>query len=255
MNPTLYLAWQDRGEPVSGEPATRRWYVIGRLDTEGGEYVFRYTEGAERARQEAGFQPLDAFPVLQRCYRSEELFPVFRNRVPNARRKDYPVLMARLGLPEQEADPFEILAVTGGTRQTDNLEVFPRIATQPDGGFRCRFFLHGWRYVSEAAQQRLQQLREGDTLRVALELNNPATGLAIQLQAPDSYLMLGWAPRYLIQDLVKAMGAAPSELSATVGRINLPPSPHNQRVMIEFSGKLPSGLEPMSTREYQPLVA
>lgn len=255
MNSTLYLAWQDQRQRASGKPATRRWYVIGRLDAEGKDYVFRYTEGAEHARQEAGFQPLDAFPDLQRCYRSEALFSVFRNRIPNARRKDYPALMARLGLSEQEVDPFEILAVTGGTRQTDNLEVFPRIATQPDGSFHCRFFLHGWRYVSDAAQQRLQQLREGDTLRVALELNNPATGLAIQLQAPDSYLMLGWAPRYLNLDLADAMLTAPAILEARVAKINLPPSPHNQRVLIEFRGSLSDSLEPMMGSEYQPLVA
>src|SRR5690554_4519426 len=197
MTQTLYLAWQDRGRGATGTQGTRRWYTIGRLDADGESYTFRYTHGAERALHEVGFQPLEAFPDLRRCYESRELFSVFRNRVPSAKRKDYPVLVERLGLTTVNADPFEILAVSGGTRQTDNLEVFPRIVKQPEGGFRCRFFLHGWRYVSAPAQQAIEELSEGDSLRVALELNNPATGLAIQLQQAGTYLMLGWAPRYL----------------------------------------------------------
>ncbi|TDO16647.1 MULTISPECIES: DNA-binding protein [Halomonas] len=204
---------------------------------------------------EIGFQPLEAFPDLQRRYESNELFSVFRNRVPNAKRKDYPALVERLGLTITDADPFEILAVSGGARQTDNLEVFPWIEKQPDGSFRCRFFLHGWRYVSAPAQRAIERLRGGEELRVALELNNPATGLAIQLQEQDTYLMLGWAPRYLIPDLAHSMLTSPSMLEAHVAQVNLPPAPYNQRLLIEFTGSLPASVEPMTSTEYQPLVA
>ena len=73
---TLFLAWQDKA-------GTRQWFPIGRLDAdvERGDYRFRYTGGAERAQQEAGFPLLVDFPDPQRDYQASELFPLFGNRV------------------------------------------------------------------------------------------------------------------------------------------------------------------------------
>jgi hypothetical protein len=39
---------------------------------------------------------------------------------------------------------------------------------------------------------------------VTVELTNPETTTAVQIQTED-YQMLGWAPRYLVHDLVHAM--------------------------------------------------
>lgn len=115
--------------------------------------------------------------------------------------------------------------------------------------------MHGWRHVSEAARSRLIELEAGEALRVSLELNNPATGVAVQLQTADDYHMIGWAPRYLVEDLVRAITCAPADLSATVERINLPPAPANQRMLVSFEGKLPTAVEPMSSPDFQPLAA
>lgn len=254
MKNTLYLAWQDRHGVPGARSASRQWFPVGRLDASGSGYRFRYIRGAEEAREKAGFQPLDAFPELHRDYRSSELFAVFRNRVPSRERGDYGAMLERLGL-SAEATPYEILAVSGGKRQTDNLEVFPKIDKRMDGSFQCRFFLHGWRHVSDVARNRLVTMGSGEELRIAVELNNPASGVALQLQTADEYHMLGWAPRYLIADLLHAVFEAPANLSACVARINLPPAPHNQRVLIDMRGHLPGGVEPMSSEQFQPLVA
>ncbi|MCP5157627.1 MAG: hypothetical protein H6983_25865 [Ectothiorhodospiraceae bacterium] len=80
-------------------------------------------------------------------------------------------------------DPVEILSVAGGQRATDSLEVFPKVIRRDDGSFQCRFFVHGCRYVSAAARERVETLSAGEELVVALELNNPASGLAAQLQS------------------------------------------------------------------------
>lgn len=243
---TLFLAWQDRGP-------RRAWYPIGRLeaDVPASHYEFRYTKGAERARREAGFPVLPAFPELHRRYESTELFPLFQNRVFDPRRKDFAEYLRWLDLSPNQADPIEILAVSGGQRQTDNLEVFPKIMKQPDDSFVCRFFLHGIRHVSSPAQDRVTQLREDEPLRIAVELNNPATSVAIQLCSED-YHMLGWTPRYLVGDLVNAVAGAPL-LRAKVVRVNEPGVPLNQRVLVELSGNLPSGVEPMSSEQFQPV--
>lgn len=246
---TLFLAWQDSKR----EGSTRGWYPIGRLDADPSEklYRFKYTFGAQKAQKEMGFSPLDAFPKFERVYEAGELFPLFQNRIPSSKRGDYEEFVNRLGLTSRDADPFEILSVTGGERQTDNLEVFPKIIKEADGRFRCRFFVHGWRHVSISAQERLNTLHEGDILRVALEINNPATDIAIQLATADDYHMIGWAPRYLIQDMLKALATRPEKVDATIIRVNPSPAPYNQRVLVELVGHFPDDFEPMSSEEFQ----
>jgi hypothetical protein len=246
---TLYLAWQD-------SLRTRSWYPIGRLDADLSLPLFRfgYTGGAIDAHDRAGLQPLDSFPHFREVYESNELFPLFRNRVLSSERSDFSDYLKSLDLKPENADPLEILAVSGGERQTDSLEVFPRIERTNDGSFRCRFFLHGWRHVSSAAQEQLLALPSGQALRVAVELNNPVTTLALQLLTPNNYHMIGWAPRYLVNDLLRAIAHSTAQICAKVVKINPAPTPAKQRVLIELAGHLPDSYEPMSTPEFQLLV-
>jgi hypothetical protein len=243
---TLFLAWQDTA-------STRAWYPIGRLDADlkKSRFQFGYTRGAQIAHEKAGLQPLDSFPDFHTHYESSELFPLFRNRILGEGRTDFKEYLKQLDLSPENADPLRILALTGGERQTDNLEVFPKIQRHRDGGFRCRFFLHGWRHVNADAQQRLLQLKRGDHLRVALELNNPATVLGVQVETPDDYYMIGWSPRFLVRDLFEAICQSPDDITATVVRMNPSPAPAKQRVLIEIRGRWPESYEPMSTQEFQ----
>ena len=245
---TLFVAWQDTAH-------TRAWYPIGRLDADVAKshFEFSYTQGAEFARQGAGMEPLDAFPDFHKVYKSSELFPLFRNRILGQNREDFKDFIQQLGLDPKHVNPLDILSLTGGERQTDNLEVFPKILRHKNGDFSCRFFLHGWRHVNEPSQQRLSTLTSGEHLRVAIELNNPATVLAVQLQTPNDYHMIGWAPRYLVKDLFHAICEAPNDIQATVRKVNPKPAPTKQRVLIEIKGRWSADYEPMSTPEFQPL--
>jgi len=247
---TFFLAWQDKAH-------TRAWYPIGRLDADiaKSRFEFRYTRGVEEAEKRAGLQPLIAFPDFHKIYRSSELFPLFRNRILSENRYDFKEYIEQLGLDPNHATPLEILALTGGERQTDNLEVFPKIIRHKNGDFSSRFFLHGWRHVNQAAQQKLLQLEAGVQLRVAVELNNPVTVLAVQLETPDDYHMIGWTPRYLVKDLFHAICESPNDIRATVVKVNQAPAPTKQRVLIEIKGRWVANYEPMSTLEFQPLPA
>ncbi len=243
---TLFLAWQDKR-------VTRAWFPIGRLDVleDPRHYQFRYIRGAESARQNAGFEPLLDFPDWNTIYRSGELFPLFQNRVMSPGRRDFPDYLKLLDLPGT-AEPTEILSASGGYRVTDNLEVFPKLERREDGSFRCRFFVHGTRHSNAAANQRLEQLKPGEKLYVTLELTNPATGLAVQIQSED-YHVIGWAPRYLVADLMHAIANAPGSYSAKVVRVNPSPAPSKQRLLVEFTGNWPD-YEPMSSVDFEPLV-
>jgi hypothetical protein len=243
---TLFLAWQDTAH-------SREWFPVGRLDVLAAPaaYRFRYTWGAERARNRAGFTPLLDFPKLDQVYESAELFPLFQNRVLSSSRQDFRDYLKALDLPVT-AEPVEILAISGGTRVTDNFEVFPKLERGADGSFCCRFFLHGARHVSAAARDRITKLTPEEPLYVTLELTNLFDGVAIQIQTTD-YHVIGWAPRFLKEDLLEAMVHAPSGYRAKVVRLNPLPVPSKQRLLVELSGHWPER-EPMSGADFQPLV-
>lgn len=246
MNPkTLFLAWQD------ARKESRRWFPIGRLDVERAHYRFRYIGGAKTAESQAGFVPLPDFPGMEQDYRSMELFPLFRNRVIAKGRPDRGAYLQNLDLPV-DADPAEILSVNGGARVTDAFEVFPKLEKDADGKFKCRFFLHGWRYVSECAKRRTTALQPYEELHVTLELNNPATGLAVQIQTTD-YHVIGWTPRYLVDDLANAIADESLNHEAHVVRVNPQPAPSSQRVLIEMQGRW-GKRAPMSGPDFRPLV-
>lgn len=105
------------------------------------------------------------------------------------------------------------------------------------------------------SQERLNRLEAGAALQVAVELNNPATGAAIQLLTPGDYFMVGWTPRYLIKDMLAAIAGGVENMRAHVIRNNPPPAPHNQRVLVELEGRFQIGYQPMSSEEFLPLVA
>jgi len=246
-NKTLFLSWQDNGQ-------TREWFPVGRLDISGdlGPFRFRYIKGATRAKDRAGFEPLMDFPNLEETYESSVLFPLFMNRIIQSQRQDFPEYLERMALPVG-AGAADILRVGGGVRVTDNFEVFPKIERNPDGTFESRFFLHGWSHVSPHSQSRIDRLQLGEKLYVTIELTNPVMRMAVQIQTED-YYMIGWAPRYLVSDLVEAIAHSPGEYSAKVIRVNPAPAPSRQRLLVELTGRWPN-YEPMVTGDFETLAA
>ena len=104
---------------------------------------------------------------------------------------------------------------------------------------------------SELVRSKANQLQSGEPLQIAVELNNP-TGLAIQLQTSDSY-MIGWAPRYLVRDLIDVINVHP-EVSAAVIRVNEYGAPLARRILVDLKGRLPANHEPMSGGQFELIV-
>lgn len=242
---TLFLAWQ--------ADKNRGWFPIGQLksDVESSVYCFNYTKGAERAQKEADFPLLLEFPHLRKKYCSSELFPMFKNRVMSRKRPEFAEYMRSLGLSET-SDPIQILTASEGRRVTDAYEVFPKVEKRSDGRFTCRFFLHGNRFTNQHARDRIKSLKSEEKLHIALQTDNPATGRAVQFQTED-YYMIGWAPRYLVEDISKAMLESHIDCRAHVVGFASQPAPLKQRILIEMHGRWDE-YEPMSGEDFQPLV-
>jgi hypothetical protein len=82
----------------------------------------------------------------------------------------------------------------------------------------------------------------------------PVSTLALQLLTPDEYHMIGWAIRYLVNDLLRAIVESPTQVCVRVVKVNPAPTPAKQRVLIELTGHWPENYEPMSMPEFQLLV-
>ena len=248
---TLFVAWQDRA-------TTRLWFPVGRLDVDGDgtKFRFRYTVGARLAKKERYFAEFHEFPNLEADYVSDRLFAFFRNRIIAPNRSDRPDYLRNLDLSD-DAGPFEILSVNGGSRVTDSFEVFPALKKGENGTFSCRFFLHGWRYVTERARSRIDRLMQGEELTLLLDEENPVDEVAIGIYPQDNdekdKVRIGWTPRYLVTDLATVMREDPNALSARVARLNPQPAPSKQRLLIELSGNW-GAHTPMSDPALKPLV-
>src|SRR6266699_1813661 len=117
MTNALFVAWS------SGEPTGGRWGPVGRLERDSEGYRFVYTRGAQSL---PGFRPFPEMPEVDAIYESNELFPLFANRLLARSRPEYEAYLTWGGFdPNHPPEPIAILAVTEGRRATDSLEVFP----------------------------------------------------------------------------------------------------------------------------------
>lgn len=246
---TLFLAWQD----TSG----LRWFTIGRLTLNATTYEFVYTNGALEAKREAGFQPLPSFPNLYEVYRSEELFPVFSNRLISPTRPDYGAFVDWLSLRDFERQPMAILARSGGKRMTDLLEVFPFPDDDGTGVYQVYFFVHGLSHAAPASIERALQLETGEELLLMHDLQNPRDPEALSLRTaetePGDMYLMGYCPRYFLPDIRKLMKVNRDLPSVNVEKVNKPPAPLQFRLLCRMTMKWPRDFQPFSDYTYQPL--
>jgi len=246
----LYVAWQD--------PERRTWYPVAQLTSEPGNYKFVYTKGAKQAIREAGFRPLATFPELDSIYVSEQLFPLFSNRLLPESRPEYKDYLGWLNVPNYERDPVAILGSSGGRRVTDTLEVFPRPEREDQNRYRVRFLLHGLSHMSHDAIRRVGSLKAGDPLLAMHDFQNPRDSQAVALRTAESFpgdmFLIGYCPRYLKGDFTKLLRTESQSLRVSVVRVNPPPAPVQFRLLCEAVMTWPRDFQPFSDPEYEPIV-
>lgn len=175
MNP-LYIAWQD--------PQSRLWHTVGRLSREKNLYTFAYTRGALASPR---FKYLGRMIDLHKKYYSQELFPLFANRILNSSRPEYRDYVRWLAMnPDKENDPMQLLARSGGERATDDLYVYSHPETNDHGELELFFLSNGLRYLDPTSLQRIEQLQIGDCLALRREVNNEHDRFALMIETDES---------------------------------------------------------------------
>jgi hypothetical protein len=249
MTNSLFVAWR------SPEPVGARWGPIGRLEHGPGGYRFVYTRGA---RTLPGFLPFPEMPRLDEIYESDELLPLFANRLLARSRPEYQAYLTWSGFdPDNPPDPLAILAVTEGRRATDYLELFPCPLQDMDGCYLNKFFLHGIRYMPAAAQQRIAALKPDEPLIPMFDDFNPYDPQAIAVRTSDDHerMMIGYVPRYLAREVRQLCASCDAEyIEFGVERVN-PNAPLQQRLLCRMRACWPDDFTPCSGEEFQPIVS
>lgn len=103
--------------------ASVKWkeIIIGYLVKDEAGYLFKYDgDGMQDARSQ-GYSYLIGFKNLKQIYQSNQLFPVFKSRIPSKQRRDIDKILDELGL--EKYDEFDILLAKKGKTNTDSITV------------------------------------------------------------------------------------------------------------------------------------
>jgi hypothetical protein len=243
----LFVSWQSQ--------ENRAIYPIARLLhlEQMPHYEFTYVRGVVDAEKH-GFTPFRELPDTRQVYWFDELPPLFTNRLMPRSRPDFREHIARLGLGH-DVDllaPELILARSEGRKVTDHLE----ITASPEFDQATKTwvyfgFARGVRHV-EGAEAAVREVRVGDSLRIERDLTNAWDARALFVLRSDA-ACLGFVPHILVEDLGGLMERGVA-VRAEVARVNLPPAPIHQRLLVKFSAAHRAGFAPMSTTRFEPLA-
>jgi len=205
------------------------------------------------------FEAIQPFPELHTIYESDQLFPLFANRVLPKSRPEYSRVLEWLSVPANEDDPVAILARSGGQRATDTFEVFPCPEPSDAGTYKLQFLIDGLSHMPPESVVRAERLKPADPLLLMRDIQNPKDKLALALRTAEQYpgdaYLVGYCPRYLRADMLELLGLPEAE-SATVRveRVNPAPAPVQFRVLCRLEMKWPRNFVPFDRPEFQPIV-
>lgn len=241
----LFVAWR----PPSKHEG---WRPIGRLEHRDGLFRFSYTQGSKKP----GFRAFAQMEALDQVYESEELFPVFANRLLSKSRPEYEDFLRWGGFDAADTpDPVVILGVTEGLRQTDAIEVFPCPQPDMDGCYLSKFFLHGIRWFPDSAHERILQLKSHERLKLLPDVQNEYDNNAVAVRTELDRVLIGYIPRYLAQDVSQLLTTcAGGSLELFVDRLNSD-APLQNRVLCRMHACWPDDFVPCASEDFQPLVS
>ncbi|MBF6671393.1 hypothetical protein [Glutamicibacter sp. FBE19] len=235
----LAVTWQ--------HPRSRVISPVGLLTHDvNGTFRFSYIQNAQDVQ---GFRPLVGFPSLDQAYESDHLFPLFAQRVMSPRRPDYLGYLKTLGL-ERNATPWEVLALSGGRRTGDTIQLVPVPVPLGNRTWEIDFLVHGVRHVIDRSfvlengtvssdrsqlETALEGLAAGDQLYLVPDADNGVNANA-QLIVTDAGLPIGFLPDLFTEDFER-LDRDDIRCEAVV--VNNSASPWHMRVLARLMCKVP----------------
>jgi len=238
----LILSWKN--------PKDKMWIPVGRLTFENNNYSFTYTNGAKVTKD---FKLLEKMDDLSKTYTSEELFPLFKNRLLQKSRPEYNEYLEWLNISEKDMHPMEELSLTGGVRATDSLQLFP-LPIEKNGFYEVKFFSHGMRYLAPHYIQRVNELEEGHKLYLMKDIQNEYDKDALVLRTEDPPELVGYCPKNYVKDfnfLIDKNGCNNVNIKILKNNIN---APSQLRLLCEFKTKWVKGFVPFSHKDFQKII-
>jgi hypothetical protein len=214
-------------------------------------FSFAYIMGAQTAKAR-GFEPFMGFDDMCAVYESDELFPLFANRLVVAAREKEREFASVLDLVPAGGDSFLALASGPGRRSTEKLELFglPEI-DRKTGSLRYHFLTRGIRHVA-FGEDAVAGLSPGQELLCLADWQNPNDPHAVVLRTATPHQMVGFMPHYLGEEVARLKKAGAS-IRVTVERVNPSPAPRHQRLMCVLNALVEPGFRPFSADRYRPL--
>jgi hypothetical protein len=186
-------------------------------------------------------------------YYSHDLFPLLKNRVIARNRGDFSAFARWLGKEASQLTFFDELAVTGGLRGTDSIELIPVPEITPEGMYEVSFFVHGVRYLPERAQEEFSTLRKGDKLVLVPEYNNESDRHALLLKKNGSSYHVGYVPRYFSKEFSGLLESGQKDVRVTVSRVNSD-APLAFKVLCELVTPWPSNFDSCRGEDFDPMT-
>lgn len=208
-------------------PPRNLYETIGIL-TQESDYSFHFSYLSAYVQAEY-FRELPGLPKDPGGVDSDLLFPFFAERVISPARPDRSKSLAFLRLSES-AEPFEILARSGGSRINDHLELLPFPEAVGEDRYTFTFFVHGVRYLDGEGHCVLEQLGPGEALQVEREPSNPESELALKISHNGA--SLGYIPHPLLNFVNPAVAAG--DYNLTVVQRNSPDAGFHQRLLVRL---------------------
>ncbi|MEV4778615.1 HIRAN domain-containing protein [Burkholderia sp. LMU1-1-1.1] len=239
---TLFVAWQ--------QPDSKEWIPVAKLEHNGGTYAFSYTQGIFRAKD---FRQFSGMQSVEAVYESPRLFPLFANRLISKSRPEFKDYLRWLGLSDMDEDPMAILALTGGIRGTDSIELFQPPAVSKQGQYYLEFFARSLSHLPLPAVERIGMLEKGERIYLMRDPQNEFDEQAVAMRTGTPSWFLGYCPKYYAQDLGTLLGNPECDLQVTVKCVNLD-APSNMRLLCSVTAKVPRVFTPLSKeRDFLPV--
>lgn len=240
-NKTLVLCWR--------EPDTREWIPVGKLRKENNQYKFCYTKGINRAKKNNNFMMFGQMTEANKTYVSDELFPIFKNRLLQKSRPEYQEYLDWLGL-DKTLEPLDELSRTNGVRATDSLQLF-EVPTKKDEKYTTYFFSHGISHLPKNYVERIKKLKKGDKLYLMQDIQNKIDQYALMIRTDDPAELMGYCPRIYTKDLntlIQQNGAR--NIYLTIETINHD-APLQFRLLCKLETEWFSDFEPFADIDFQ----